>query len=679
MLELILAVGNSVREHVLGVAALLKNPASPGLVTLALISVLVAAILQFGLTVKRRRSALNRAQEIISSATDAKTFSSSISRFDAQIRALAGSSEQRHVRAAWSKYRETLVLHEEEHETILRNAVRPATFFNLEDLGFGAGFWRIVPGLFVSVGLFLTFLGLISALTSLDLTTPDQVQTSLRELLTIASAKFIMSLTGLLCSIVFTIALRIGLGRVDQAIHQLCGKIEQCLTYISLEALAAEQLAATREQREHFRHIGLELVAELGRPLREDLPLAISTSIASAMSPILQQVGQAGADGMGSMVKDLSSRFSDDVGRALSDASAKLAEAGERIGHLSERMDQSSGRMGSEMDSAVTRLSQAIEDLRNSMGSTAETASGALTKGADHLLSVMNQTLEGIRDNTGEGARAISAAAFEMRGAAEIFRTEIEQASRSGSEAVNARLQNAGDDASNAIGTAGRGMIEVFGQTSGELARVASDLSEKAARDLFEPLDRISEKFSVILDGLADGTTNLRRLSDGMRAGAEASETAAGNFRSASNDFVQAATPMRAIHERIEAAIRQLSTSTQTVAETLSRSAETTARSAADTLASASQVLGGEARAIESALSGVATVLERMKGQGDRLDEMDEKLGRAFEIYNERVAAAVEGMFDHVRRMQAELSPALDTLQSVVEQAEQFAPESRRR
>ncbi|RUV24360.1 hypothetical protein EOD29_35720, partial [Mesorhizobium sp. M1A.T.Ca.IN.004.03.1.1] len=69
------------------------------------------------------------------------------------------------------------------------------------------GFWRIVPGLFVSVGLFLTFLGLIAALSTMA--QGAEIDSGvMRQLLSVASAKFIMSLTGLFCSIVFTILLR---------------------------------------------------------------------------------------------------------------------------------------------------------------------------------------------------------------------------------------------------------------------------------------------------------------------------------------------------------------------------------------------------------------------------------------------------------------------------------------
>ena len=170
----------------------------------------------------------------------------------------------------------------------------------------------------------------------------------------------------------------------------------------------------------------------------------------------------------------------------------------------------------------------------------------------------------------------------------------------------------------------------------------------------------------------------MRRLSDGVRTGAEASERAAGHLRSASQDLVAAVAPIRANSERLEVAMGQLTQSTQNAASTVIHSAQATAQSAAQILAAAQEVLGGHAKAIEASLGGVSTMLNRLTGQGDRLDDLDEKLGKAFDAYTSRVATAVDGLFGHVRKMQDELAPALDTMRAIVDQAEQFAPESRR-
>ncbi|MDW9689389.1 hypothetical protein GOB50_31025 [Sinorhizobium meliloti] len=671
-------IGSAVVASILGAANyLVKDAAAPGIVALGIVALLVIFTAAFSLEVSQRRKAVQWLKRQILNSSSGADFSRDIDVLSASIKEGSVNKYRRQLAAAWAKYKETLVPHEEDGKVILRNAVRPSMFLNPEDLGFGVGFWRIVPGLFVSGGLFLTFLGLIAALSTMA--QGAEINSGvMRQLLSVASAKFIMSLTGLFCSIVFTILLRSIYGRLERSIHELCAAVEQRLTYISLEALATEQLKATKEQREHFRLIGMELVAEIGRPLREELPAAIQSSIAGAMAPIVERVGKLGAEGVGDMVSGISDKLTDSIGIALTEASQKISDAGERLGLLADRLDQSSGRIGSEMEGVTERVAQAVEDLRSAITSTAEVTGGTFNEGAEKLLAVMNQTLEGIRDNTGEGARAMSAAAEDMRQAAASFKQEIETAARTGTEAAHERMKLASQQVSSAIGDAGKDVANVFSRTSAEIARVAEEVSEKAGAGLLAPLAEIGSRLEGLVKQLNEGTTDMRRMADGVKAGAEASEKAASTFNGAAGTLVAAATPVKAVVDRMEGSIRQLTDSTQHAASTVSRSAEATAESAASALAAAKEILQAEAKSIENALGGVSLMLERLKGQGDRLDEMDGKLGQAFDLYTENVEKAVQGMFGHVRDLQDRLNPALDTMREIVEQAEQFAPQSRR-
>ena len=111
------------------------------------------------------------------------------------------------------------------------------------------------------------------------------------------------------------------------------------------------------------------------------------------------------------------------------------------------------------------------------------------------------------------------------------------------------------------------------------------------------------------------------------------------------------------------------------------KSARTHARvptSARQVLEAAQAALGGERQAISATLEGLRQVLEGTRGQGDRLDDIDQKLGRAFEAYRTQVEAAVNALQDHVREMQAKVTPALETMREVVDQAERFVPEQSR-
>ncbi|HEY8577760.1 MAG TPA: hypothetical protein VIL88_15655 [Devosia sp.] len=649
-MDFLQSTGVAVRNAVLFVASGLRDPAAPGVITLVLLCALAASVVSFWLRNGSRVAAMRWLDKLVRQYPDDAALSGSLETLKAQVFEEARGRDRAKVAANWREFAETLIPQDDDGRTIYHNSVRPSTFFNLDDMGFGPGFWRHAPGLFVSVGLFLTFLGLVSALNSMVPEGGGTIGPSeMNDLLTVASAKFIMSLTGLLCSILFTVVLRHGLHRAEDTAHRLSDGLEERLAFLSLEALAAKQLKSMREQETLLKNFATELVAELGRPLK-DMPAMISESIGENLRPLLDQVGKAGTDGVGTLVQDLSSRMSEDVSRALGKASDSISEAGDRIAKLSDRMDQSSSKVGDELNVALARVSEAVASIRDTLGDAARDTGGAFNAGAEKLLGVMNQTLEGIRDNTSQGAEALSAAAASLRQAGEGFGKQIEDAGRTGAEAA-----------------------------SRELSRVTSDATEKAASEVLAPLDAIAEKIEAVTRQVAAAGNDMRLFADGVKAGADASVVASNAFRAASQELTSAAAPIRSSIGSVEASVSALADATQNVATTVSRSAESTARAAADALSSAQAVLGSEQQAIENALEGIQVALQRLREQGDRIDDIDGKLGRAFEIYTQQVSGAVDGMRQHVQELQEKLQPGIDTLKTVVETAEEFIPRSRTR
>lgn len=566
---------------------------------------------------------------------------------------------------------------DERHDPpVLRNSVRPSAFFNVDDLHFGAGFYRIWPGLFVSIGLALTFLGLIAALQQMSGDRIDDA--AMASLLRIASAKFIMSLTGLVCSILLTIALRNMTGRLDGELHKLCRSLEKAMKFASLERIGLEQLQSMQETRDHFRNQTLELAETLQGTLRTDLPNAISSSITATMQPILDKVSQQGTESISTMAADLSQQVTSGVGNALAQASEHLTRAGDKISQLADRMDQSSGRMGSQMETVVARVAQSVDDLRAAMSSTATATSGAFAQGADQLLATMNTTLESIRDNTAEGARAISSAAVDMREAAGAMRSEMETAARSGADAAKARMEQAGSEAGEAITSAGRSMLEAFGKAGSDIVGMTRAMSAKAGEDLIAPIGVISDQLDDMVKALSGSADEMRRLVESLRDGARAGSDAADTFRGASEALVAAAMPVRATSERIEGALRQMADGTRDAVTTVTQSAKVTAEAAAQALSAAREAIEAERQGVESALASVTTMLERLRGQGDRMDTIDEKLGRAFDLYTTQTEAAMQSVRTHVQSMAGELNSALSTLQTILDGLQDFQPQQRR-
>ena len=666
--------GNLVVDVVVLISDLLREEHTPGLVSAGLLALLAWVVVHFGIETRRRCRALGALKRAVAAAAaDPVAFSESLSGVNRSVKGLAtrrASSPGSLVATAWDEYSETFVHHLEGDRSILCNSVRPSQFFNPEDLHFGVGFWRVWPGLFVTIGLFLTFLGLISALHAMN-TAEGVSEEAMTNLLTVASAKFIMSLTGLACSIVFTAWLRFGTGRVESAIHNVKRELEQRLSFLSLEKLAVEQVEATREQKEHFRLIGMELVEELGRPLREELPKTISDSIGDAVSPLIAQVGELGTASVGEMVRDLSSRITTDVDGALRQASEQLGKAGDRLGALVDRMDGSSDRMGSEMEGATERLASAVEDLRATMSAGASATSGAFSDGVEAILAAMRTTLEGIRENTAEGARAMADAAEEMRGAAERFRAELATATEEGAVAAQQRMDRSGGDVARVIDGAGDRVRNAIEGTGRRIATITGEVTEKAGRELLGPMGEIAQRLDEMVEALTNGVREMRRASNGVKDGADATSDASANFRGAARALVAAGDEVKPAVERLETATQDLAASTRQVGE----SARHSTASARQVLQAAQAALGGERQAIDNTLQGLAQVLEGTRGQGDRLDDIDEKLGRAFESYRTQVATAVDALHRHVAEMQEKLTPALDKMREIVERAEQFDPE----
>ncbi len=664
-------------------SSFLTQEQMPGWISILILCWLALSVLIVSLSTRKKLDTLRWLNGLIAQTTNEEEFTAKSPQIDSEVKSRRIKKGYAHITAAWSEFRETLVLDETASPPVLRNSVRPSSFFNLEDLHYGPGFYRHLPGLFVSIGLLLTFLGLISALQAIGSglsieATPEEMRGALNDLLGAASAKFIMSLTGLLASILFTITLRVSMGRVERAIHLLCTRLEERLSFVSLEGVALRQLAIARGQEDSFKRIGLELVEKLGEPLRKEIPESIATSIGAAMAPLLQRVGKAGADGVGQMVNDLSSRFSEDVGRALSEASAQLSAAGEKIARLSDRMDQSSGRMGQEMESSISRLASAAENLTTRLASAAETTDWTLNAGAEKLLGIMNETLEGIRRNTSEGADALREAADAMRTSADSFKERLEAAAESGSAAVRSRMETAGVEVSGAVSLAGKELVEAVSRSGADLLSATGSFGDKLRQDLVDPISEVVEQLDQMATRLKDGSGQIATAAGNIRAGGEATRDAAQSVTAASRELAAAAGPIRGSVEQIETAVAGLSKSTERAADTVTRSARETAEGAARILDAAKSALGGEQKLLEATLVKLGEALTQIERQREQIDDMDEKLGSAFEEFTKHVRTAVDTLFGHVRTMNGELAPAIDKMHEIVDRAEKFLPEPRR-
>ena len=112
---------------------------------------------------------------------------------------------------AWREYYSSVEFDRDANSFV--SPLDPNMIFNPEALGFNMRRFDRISSLFVSVGLVLTFMGLVAALQQsgaaiLSAGAADaDIKVALSELLQVVSSKFILSITGLSCSIIINLAI----------------------------------------------------------------------------------------------------------------------------------------------------------------------------------------------------------------------------------------------------------------------------------------------------------------------------------------------------------------------------------------------------------------------------------------------------------------------------------------
>lgn len=677
-------LGVSLKDSIIDAAEYLTlSDSRPGIIAAILIATAITLSITYWYRSSRQLAAVTSLDRLVRKYETIDAFANGYSELQHELKTEYRKKGPREtVWEAWDEFNETVVPDDIDGPVRLRNSIRPAAFLNVEDLGFGPSIYRIMPNTFVSVGLFLTFLGLVAALhqfsQSMFAAEDGGMDRAMQDFMQIASAKFVMSLVGLLCSIVFTVLLRFRQNALDRSLHRLCIGIERRLVFVSLEDLGFRQLRAATEQREHLREIGMGMVAELQRPL-DALPDRITGAIADRMDPIFDRVVSMSSSNMEGLVGDLSSQLSQSVGNALTRASESLGEATDRMGQMVDRMGTTNAEAGNGLQAALEQMSRAVSEMRTEVASSGKAASDSMNEGADRLLSVMNETLAGIRDNTGQGAEAMRAAADEMRRAAEGFKDALSSATEDSAEAARQRMAQSSANASEAIEGAGRTLLDSFNATSSDIAKLGVEMGDVIGEKLLSRLEAIGAQLESMSSAVQQSASGALSAAHGLNSSADAIRGASESFRSASQSMIAATDPIRTSHERIDSSLRRVGDLVETVSETLMQNSASVAENATHVLETAQAALGNERDGIRGSLEATRAAMAQLSKEADKLDQIDEMLGRALKQYNDQLEAALGSAQDHVGQMRDALAPGLDTLKSVVEQAESFMPSQRGR
>ena len=533
----------------------------------------------------------------------------------------ANEPEALPLRRTWEEYRETIV---DPSADVLQNSARPEHFFvNLGDRHRGLNWFA---NIFIAIGLLITFLGIIAALSTLDFSGGvDVMQERLNDLMKVAGAKFWASVGGIVASIILrSYDYRFG-KRINDGLSMLCDKLEHGMVYLPPQRIASDQLAQLKEQTPALRTFSEQLAAALDGALEKQ------------MAPMITHLGsiQQGIDkisgGGGEAVRDA----------IASSAGAEMAGLADAIGAMtvsmatmSERIENQTGEADRQIEEAVRRFGQASEEMRSAFGELNrnfgvvadrmreenEQASKLARQRMDELLSNLGDTLDEMKSG-------LAAAASQM---GEASARAANDAARIGQEAMEKSFSE---------------FVERFNQTGGPLVGSMKDAGDAISTSA----DRLSTAQSAIGDHARAIEQVAARSSDLATA-----------FGTVANDVEAATAPVRQSAVSIAEAVKS-------VESIVSRNAQSS-ESARDEMRQLAAALSETASAASSAWSEYRARFEDVdRALGGAIEKISDAAGNHASNLNERVGQIDKALGDGVAQLAGALEP-LTTLRDTVEE-----------
>ena len=720
-------------EFIKNTSGFLADDGWAGLICWMLLLILVALsgwylFLQNGVS-----RVISKATDIVLKADDREEFSSQ-PEIRQSLNAFAQAEDKSFTKAfgrAWEEYEETLT-DPEDDETSVRNTVRPHYFFNMEDLGQTSIRWRQIPNIFVSVGLLLTFLGIISAIGGLietelspvtykytDTRSGDTTVLNVKTLnkdginqyaiqnpnpeksgeliilrqkeagenptkfslvdgegtisesialkdaweihyaqlpsfddqgmsnfLDSAKSKFLMSLTGLFCSICFTLIFRIRSGITDRKLHIFCDELEYRVLFQTPESIANDQLIATQQQTVTLDKFNTDLAATISNTLTKDLPKALSKTL----DPVIKQVLDTSGNSVDTMVQGLGDSLHEKLNASLNEIAQTLTGVNTSLVALSDSLGSSGESVATEINKAITDLSASIGGIRETLGKDAEENSQRRNMDSEASQKALSELLLKIEENTREGTKEMKDAAEAISSAAKDLRDSIAEAGEQSSKDMSAMLNEVNENARGSMTSASTQMAEGMREASETIVAEGNQFRDGLQGVITGPIVELENAIVSFSKQLNTSTSGLEQHGNTISTASKATNTA-------SNALQESADSLKAAANPISVSVQNISSINERISIALKASADTMDQSKT---------------AVDDTLSSLRSAVERFDVIIENASGIDQKLGAAFTV----IKKGLEESQNEIRKLQMDITDkmagGISSLQQVVEGIDEY-------
>ena len=508
-----------------------------------------------------------------------------------QLQHLQSLFVQPELKHAWNEFEESLhsqyELEDGEEKIVRIRATAPsASFFSeqqLVDIPLNTEFFKHLPGILTGVGIIGTFYGLMIGLNHFDPSTPEQVSSSVNNLLRDVLYAFLGSAFAITFSILITWLEKFCLAKCYKYLEKFTAALDALYDSGVGEEYLASLVKSSNESATQARHLKESLVTDL-----RDMLLHLANSqkvenerLATTLSTTYRETGQQFAEQVSGAIENSLKSPLDKIAGAVQTASgdqsgmvqnmlqdvltafmAKLDTTfGQQFTNLNEMMRQTVGAiqtMQTGFGALLQDMRQVSDDSRQGSAQLIEQLLSEMKSGQQAMQAGMNDMLTSLQASVakigaeGEGAGERMARQLEkmfadsearekaqaehMTAFIEAIQNSVQQGQSATMEKMAASVESLGEQLGSLFGQIDKGQQQI---SANQQANQQS-LHEQTQRVMSEVDDQIKQLVETVASQHQGTTETLRLLAEQTNRQIQDMHTGADKMRLAAERFEHA-------------------------------------------------------------------------------------------------------------------------------------------
>lgn len=274
----------------------------------------------------------------------------------------------------WQEFSESCVREKgKDGELYVYNTLQAEVFFSLENLierRLQITLYEIYPGLLTSLGLLGTFICLFFGMNNLHVQASGQV-TGIDGFINNLAGKFLSSIAGLLCALIFLIAEKLSLAGLRQNCFIFQERINRLFSRRNEETLLIKILGQLEQQTTSFKQFNTDLSGHLKESFRDSMGPMMDRMVTSlenlqdATEALRKQKEESSSSAITGMIGEFRKSLVESASSEFTQLNTALASAAQLNESTNTKVSEMILHFDEIMNSQKERNSEHLEETRN--------------------------------------------------------------------------------------------------------------------------------------------------------------------------------------------------------------------------------------------------------------------------------------------------------------------------